>query len=118
MADSKHTKGPWYVGAQNDGVFIIDKPPRPGPADHPADIPGVTIIGKLYDNVFDDAGLSRARANAAMAAAAPDLFDALQALLHCPEIADCDPRDKDDDTVLAERKARAALLSARKTGGG
>lgn len=78
MDKATYTTGPWYVGAQNDGLFIIDQPPRPAPADHPADIPGVTIIGVVYDNVFDDAGASQGTANARLIAAAPDLVEALK----------------------------------------
>ena len=41
-----------------------------------------------------------------------DLVAALRALLACPEIADCDPRDKDAETQVAERAARAAIARA------
>lgn len=29
-----HTATPWYVGAQNDALFIIDSPPSPAPVDN------------------------------------------------------------------------------------
>lgn len=45
-------------------------------------------------------------------AAAPTLLEALKALLLVPEIADCDPRDKDPETQVAERNARAAIAAA------
>jgi hypothetical protein len=51
-------------------------------------------------------------ANASLIAAAPELFSALQALLACPELADCDPADKELETEIAERAARAALAKA------
>jgi hypothetical protein len=44
---SGHSKLPWYVGAQNDMLYIIDKPPRPVPTDYPADIPDLKVIAKI-----------------------------------------------------------------------
>jgi len=44
----------------------------------------------------------------------------IQLLLNTPEIADCDPRDKDNETQIAERKARnlaARIAAAMQTGG-
>ena len=41
------------------------------------------------------------------------MVTALEALLRCPEIADCDPRDKDQETHAAERAARNALALAK-----
>lgn len=38
-----------------------------------------------------------------------EALGALGALLRCPEIADCDPRDKDEETQSAERAARAMI---------
>ena len=32
---AKATPGPWYVGAQNDGLYIINGPPSPAPYDGP-----------------------------------------------------------------------------------
>jgi hypothetical protein len=110
MDKTGYTKGPWHVGAQNDGLFIIDQPPRPAPADHPADIPGVTIIGVVYDNVFDDAGASQGTANARLIAAAPEMFEALQNILLCPAILD--ELNGDNETNNAVAKARAALSKA------
>ena len=43
------------------------------------------------------------------------LVAALKALLACPEIADCDPRDKDPETQVAERAARKAIAEASNT---
>ena len=42
-----------------------------------------------------------------------DLLAALEAMLATPEIADCDPRDKDEETRVAERMARAAIAKAK-----
>lgn len=33
--EAKHTPGPWYVGAQNDGLYVIDRQPSPAPYDAP-----------------------------------------------------------------------------------
>ena len=46
------TKGPWYVGAQNDGLFIIDKPPRPAPVDHMVEgnPHGVRVLATICNN--------------------------------------------------------------------
>lgn len=38
---------------------------------------------------------------------------ALDALLKCPEIADCAPEDKDPETEIAERFAREARAAAK-----
>jgi hypothetical protein len=67
---SKHTPGPWYVGAMNDCLFVIDKPPRPSNDDV---VPEgwVTYIAKL-DYKYDAAS-----ANARFIAAAPDLLRTL-----------------------------------------
>lgn len=107
MDKATYTTGPWYVGAQNDGLFIVDKPPRPAPADHPADIPGITIIGAVYDNVFDGAGASQGTANARLIAAAPDLVEALQDILDYSGGA---ASALEDEYVMD--RARAALSKA------
>lgn len=60
---------------------------------------------ELLKPVLDDSREMRAAIKALMAA--------LEALLRCPEIADCDPRDKDPETEIAERNARAAIKKAR-----
>jgi hypothetical protein len=41
-----------------------------------------------------------------------EMREAIAGLLATPEIADADPRDKDEETQIAERKARAALASS------
>jgi hypothetical protein len=71
------TKRPWYVGTQNDILYIIDKPPRPAPTDYPADIPGLTVVAKLLASDF-----ATERANAALIVAAVNQHDAL---LKCAE---------------------------------
>lgn len=43
---AQHTKGPWYVGAQNDALYIITRPPRPS-NDDIVDIPDVEVIASV-----------------------------------------------------------------------
>lgn len=67
---SRHTPGPWYVGAQNDGLFVIDRPPR-----------------QSTDDITEgrDVGVVAARilhiGNARLIASAPDLLAAARAAL-------------------------------------
>lgn len=35
---NKMTTGKWYLGAMNDGLFIIDAPPQPAPVDYFCDV--------------------------------------------------------------------------------
>ena len=65
------TPRPWYVGAQNDGLFVIDKPPRPVPADYPVDIPDVTLIASID---------GYRPADAALIVTAVNEYDALKAV--------------------------------------
>lgn len=67
----KYTPGPWYVGTQNDVLYIITRAPRPS-RDDIADIADVKVIGSL-NKCNDDA-------NACLIAAAPDLLEALKSL--------------------------------------
>lgn len=65
------TPGPWFVGAQNDALFVIDKPPRPD-NDYPRHDFDVAAIAKVYHN--GTPGVEEA--NARLCAAAPDLYAA------------------------------------------
>ena len=56
---------------------------------------------------------AEAVANAKLMAAAPDLLEALEAVLMCPSIHDVYGEDKDEETHAAERLARAAIKKAR-----
>ncbi|MFL7901505.1 hypothetical protein ACJ41P_10260 [Azospirillum argentinense] len=47
---------------------------------------------------------------------ARELAEAVDGLLKCPEIADAAPEDVDEETRVAERKARQALAKARASG--
>jgi hypothetical protein len=76
MTQDKHTPGPWYVGAQNDALYVIDGPPSPGPYDGP--IPkdyGPEVVAE------PNWRLKECAANARLIAAAPDMLDALRATL-------------------------------------
>ena len=68
---------PLFVGAMNDGVFIIDQPPRPAPDDsgpHES-ANGPNVIAKMTASNHLAIGLAR------QMAAAPDLLEALQHML-------------------------------------
>jgi hypothetical protein len=92
MGEPKFTKGPWTAVQSKRGIVDVN------------DTLGRDIVTTFGPNALVDAHLI---------AAAPELVEALRLLLQCPEIADCDPRDKDEETQIAERKARAALLKAQ-----
>lgn len=66
----------WYVGAMNDGLFVIDQPPSPSGTDVP---PGewrdVQVIAKVTGN--DAEAMKRA----SKLAAAPELYDSLVELI-------------------------------------
>lgn len=66
--------GPWFVGAMNDGLFIIDEPPRPAPVDfiNPNAGQNTRVIAKLPEND------RRADKEAAVLAAGPELVGALR----------------------------------------
>ncbi len=64
-----------YVGAQNDGLFVIDREPSSAGADIPVGFgTQANVIAKMADND------SEARALAKKFAAAPELYDALETL--------------------------------------
>lgn len=69
---------PWYVGVQNDGLFIIDKPPSPSGTD-------VVWEGrqdlKVIAVVEDAATFDETSRNANLLAAAPDLLMVLKEIL-------------------------------------
>jgi hypothetical protein len=72
------TEGPWYVGCQNDGQFIINRPPRPSGTDVIWEgRKDVEVVGKVYD--LDD--FEETAANARLLAAAPTLYKAAKLTL-------------------------------------
>ena len=107
MSETRFTPGPWLAAAKASSVV------------------GMPIVqqgvGRAIGHVTHgpsgtpvwDAFNAESTANAKLISAAPDLYEALELLLATPEIADADPRDKDEETQIAERKARAALRKAR-----
>lgn len=100
---SAPTPGPWVVGEDiADSYMIYPEGKFLDPWIADAKGPHVGVASK-----------EEALANAVLIAAAPDLLAALEAMLATPEIADCDPRDKDEETRVAERMARAAIAKAK-----
>lgn len=74
------TKGPYYVGCQNDLLFITDKPPRPAPVDYVNPKAGhdTKIIASV---AWRDMAPGEESANANMLAASWDMREALSALV-------------------------------------
>ena len=70
-----HTPGPWYVGAQNDALYIIDQPPRPSNDDINPDA-NTNPIAKVY--VAPDRRHETEAANARILAKAPEMLDTLK----------------------------------------
>jgi hypothetical protein len=99
MAETKWTPGPWTVAREGDTVKVMAPP-------HFPEWDRVEIA----DLSFGDT-LSRRGANAALVAAAPDLYGALGALVREQE-----NYLTDDATDIALAAARAALARARGEG--
>lgn len=118
MSESKreaaHTPGPWFVGAQNDALYILDRRPAHDNdyPDHEAD---VGCIAKVYDDIRD---AEIGRANAALIARAPDLAAEVERLRE--RIAASDSVGlrqeqiliKMEEALAAERRKVEALRSA------
>lgn len=74
-ANHKTTGGPWYVGAQNDALYVINKPPRPSTDDiNPEQ--DVEVIAKIYDRPTP----GETDANARVMAAGWELLEACKAV--------------------------------------
>lgn len=111
-SETKHT--PLYVGAMNDGLFIIDQPPRPSNDDRYHERTGVNIVAKMAGSDSD------AMARAHLLAAAPDLFEALR---ECEDWfdqrADADtPYGADSPYPNEEMKMLIAVRAALSKAGG
>lgn len=63
---------PWYVGTQNDGLYIIDRPPSPS-NDHPDHERDCRVVAKVYQQPGEDEV-------AALLAAAPDQAEKLNTI--------------------------------------
>lgn len=73
MSKEQHTHGPWFVGAQNDGMYIVSgEPPSPS-NDYMVHDSDRTLIAKLEGETFE-----MDRANARLIAAAPKLLEMLE----------------------------------------
>jgi hypothetical protein len=79
---SGHTPGPWYVGAQNDMLFVIAGRAPSLDNDYPMHDADRTVIARVEDG---DKSHSETDANARLIAAAPEL---LAALKQCAELLD------------------------------
>lgn len=66
------------------------------------------FLSKLYDQREERLGNLDA-ANVELRAELAEREAIIRGFLRCPEIADCDPRDLDQDTRALERRARTAL---------
>jgi hypothetical protein len=106
---SDFTPGPWYVGAQNDGLYIINKPPRPSNDDINPDA-DVLVVAKVYESP----GLGKG--NAQLLAAAPAMIQTLEMARDivctglCPShwrTADGPPPHSEECRAIADVIARA-----------
>ncbi len=96
--ETKHTPGPWHVGAGSRGVRDVMASDR--------------AIARLYADDAPSRGCdvpARVDADARLIAAAPDLAAALARLV---ELAD-DPEAQDDDATAHPEAMRLALDAAR-----
>lgn len=100
MMQTKHTPGPW---------FLINDACVGGPVESGWEQAGCGIAHcGMRARTSEEAA-----ANARLIAAAPEMYEALKALLACPDISDVAGEDKDPETHAAESIARAALSKAR-----
>lgn len=110
MSGVKHTPGKWLAAAKPSSVVgwpVVASPMGQVICD-------VAIINKKPDHISDgefSAYYAQVEANARLIAAAPDLLEALESLLHYDEQdAGCIPTDAHLD---AQNEARAAIARAR-----
>lgn len=47
MSAAKHTPGPWFVGAQNDYLYVIDRRPSASGNDYPNHEADTELVAKL-----------------------------------------------------------------------
>ena len=105
-----HTPAPWYVGAQNDMLYIIDRSPRPSNDDINPNV-DIEPIAKVYRP--REATFETEQANARLIAAAPELLEALQEISKGAGAYDRDPLIHAEN-VIEDMKgiARAAITKA------
>ncbi len=78
MTQAQHTPGPWFVGAQNDTRYIIDRRPNANGNDAPNHDADTGVIAKVYDTGRNDDYVGEA--NAHLIAAAPELLNIAERL--------------------------------------
>lgn len=105
MSESKHTPGEWLL--VDHTVYALNDQ---GENRFTALVQG----GWVHRGSFSSERTSEDEksANARLIASAPDLLEALKAMLAHACVADADPNDKDAEDHAAERKARAAIAKA------
>lgn len=105
----KHTRGPWYVGAMNDALFIINQQPSPSGSDAPVDTPhfGLKVIAKVESGM----GFEVDKANADLLAAAPDLLSACRVVTAYLDNLE-NGCDEADPLTIARRTFHAPLRAA------
>ena len=100
MSETKWTKGPWTRGRNLDFQIFGD---------------GLRPVAEVCTPDYDKVGLIESQANAALIAAATDLYEALDAIL--PYIPISSVKDggasRFAGNVIAADKVRAALSRAR-----
>lgn len=122
--NTTHTPGPWYVGAQNDLLFVIAGRAPSADNDYPNHDAVRTVIAQLE---FRDKGKSEEAANARLIAAAPEMFALLQLFAAETFCEDTDGKDCrldsgpycgthpewiDREGVIAARKLLARVTGA------
>jgi hypothetical protein len=107
MKEPIMTPGPWFVGAQNDDLYIIDCPPRPSTDDVAPDR-DVAVVAKVYDR----GSWAETDANARCLAAAFALREALAELVRLKDIKDSSPDEHERRKAAAWDAARSALRRA------
>ena len=112
---AKHTPGPWYVGAQNDALYIIDRRPAQG-NDYPNHEADTACIARVFDDVRgnEDSG----RLNAELLAAAPELLQVLHDVCGSLALAQANSSDRVDwsrDDSL--KRALEAIVKATGSAG-
>lgn len=98
---SKHTPGPWHVGAQNDLLYITagEKPALDN--DYPRHDANRTVVAKVYSE-----------RDAQLLAAAPDLYEAAQ-LAEAVLARGKWLESSNDPEAVALRALRAAIARCR-----
>lgn len=100
---ARHTPGPWFVGAQNDALYVIDRRPAHD-NDYPDHAGDEACIARVYDDVRGSEGSGAA--NARLIAAAPELLERARLALEYLT------QKRGPDAGLAASQLRAAIDKA------